>query len=143
MAKGAITDVYVELGTEDISDRVASAKLTLGKTAVDITALGQGWEDYADGNVKRWAATLEVYQDYTSSEVPIYSLFKELVTGTTGKAFVIRPTSAEAGRLNPQLAGSVILDGDLDWLNAVRSEANKFSVTLKGAGIPTFTDTSS
>src|SRR5512133_1634760 len=150
MAKHSIRDVYVELGTEDISDRVASAKVTIGKSAVDITALGQRWEDYADGNIGRWGVSLELYMDYASSEVPIYQLIKQLAVGnssgssiSTGKAFLARPSSDAASRFNPQIAGTVMLDGDLDFLNAARNEANKFTVALKGAGIPTFTDTSS
>lgn len=146
MSKHAISDVHVELGTEEISDYVASAKLTLGKSAVDITALGEGYESYADGNVKRWAVTLELYNEYNSSEKPIYRLLKGMWTNTgavSGTTFVMRPTSGVANRFNPQISGVVNLDGDYDFFNAVRNEANKFTVTLKGNGTPTFTDTSS
>jgi hypothetical protein len=144
MAKTAIGDVYVELGTEDISNRVESVKLTLGKTAVDVTALGDGWADFVTGGVSRWAVTLGLYQDYVSSQAPIYGLIQSLVTTEpSGTTFLVRPTSAAAGRLNPQTAGTVCLDGDFDFLTAAVNTANKFSVTLKGMGAPTFTDTSS
>lgn len=148
MGKTSIRGVYVELSDEDISDRVEQAKLTLGKNSIDITALGDGWQDAADGNTKRWAATLGLFQDYSSSEAPVYSIVKALVIGSTtggssGKQFLIRPSSEAAGRSNPQLSGTVVLDSDLDFLNAVSGEANKFTITLKGCGAPTFTDTSS
>jgi hypothetical protein len=144
MAKTAIGDIYVELGTEDISNRVESVKISLGKSAVDVTAIGDGWMDYVTGGVSRWAVTLGLYQDYVSSEAPIYSLIKSLVTTEpNGTTFVCRPSSAAAGRVNPQVAGTVCLDGDFDFLTAAVNTANKFSVTLKGMNAPTFTDTSS
>ena len=142
MAKTAIGNVYVLLGTEDISARVESAKVSLGKSAVDVTALGDAWEDFVSGGVGRWAVTLGLYQDYVTSDAPIYNLLRTAVSGSTGQPIQVRPTSAAAGRLNPQIAGNVMLDGDYDLLNAARNSANKFTVTLKGMGAPTFTDTS-
>ena len=144
MAKTAIGDIYVELGTEDISNRCESVKISLGKTAVDVTAIGDSWADFVTGGRSRWAVTLGVYQDYASSEAAIYDLFKRLVTSEpTGTTFVCRPTSAAAGRINPQIAGTVLMDGDFDFLTAASNTANKFSVTLKGMNTPIFTDTSS
>lgn len=147
MGKTAIGDVYVELGTDDISARVAAAKVTLGRTAVDVTALGDGWADYVTGGVSRWAVTLELLQDYNSSDVGGTSIWdltvNGLMTDTAGTTFLIRPTSGAAGRLNPQVSGTVTLDSDFDLLNAAMNTANKFSVTLKGMGAPTFTDSSS
>ena len=144
MAKTAIGDIYVELGTEDISARIENAKITLGRSAVDVTAIGDSWADFVSGGIGRWAVTLGVYQDYDSSDSPVYALFKSLVTTEpSGTTFLCRPTSAAAGRQNPQITGSVVLDSDFDFLNAAVNTANKFSVTLKGMAAPTFTDTSS
>lgn len=144
MAKNAISDIYVELGTQDISARVESVKLSLGRSAVDVTALGDAWADNVTGGVSRWAVTLGLYQDYASSDAGVYLLVKNMVTTQpSGTTFVCRPTSAAAGRTNPQIAGAVTLDGDFDFLTAAQNTANKFSVTLKGIGIPVFTDTSS
>jgi hypothetical protein len=144
MAKTAIGDIYVELGTEDVSARCESVKVSLGRSAVDVTALGDGWQDFVTGGVSRWAVTLGLFQDYASSESAIYGLIKSIVTTEpSGTTFMCRPTSAAAGRLNPQIAGTVTLDGDFDFLTAAVNTANKFSVTLKGMGAPTFTDTSS
>jgi hypothetical protein len=146
MAKTAIGDVYVELGTEDISNRLESVKITLGRSAVDVTAVGDAWADYVTGGIARWAVTLGIYQDYASSDAGcnLYQLVKTMVTTElTGTTFVCRPTSAAAGRLNPQIAGTVVMDGDFDFLTAAANTANKYSVTLKGMTTPTFTDTSS
>jgi hypothetical protein len=146
MAKTAIGDIYVELGTEDISARVENCKVTLGRSAVDVTAIGDAWADYVSGGIGRWAVTLGIFQDYASSDAGcnLYQLFKTLVTSEpSGTTFLVRPTSAAAGRLNPQIAGTVILDSDFDYLNAAVNTANKFSVTLRGMTTPTFTDTSS
>lgn len=144
MAKTAIGDVYVELGTEDISNRVESVKVSLGRTAVDVTAIGDGWADYVTGGQSRWAVTLGLYQDYVSSEAPIYKLIQSMVTTElTGTTFLVRPTSRDASITNPQISGLVTLDGDFDFLTAAANTANKFSITLKGMGIPVFVDTSS
>ena len=144
MAKTAIGDVYVELGTENVSSRVESVKVTLGRSAVDVTAMGDSWADFVTGGIARWAVTLGLYQDYASSEVPIYTLIKTMVTTElTGTTFLVRPTSAVASWSNPQLSGAVTLDSDFDFLNAAVNTANKFTVTLRGMGAPTFTDTSS
>jgi hypothetical protein len=146
MAKTAIGDVYVELGTAsvNISDRVESVKVSLGRGAVDVTAIGDGWNDYVTGGVGRWAVTLGLYQDYMSSDstggVSIYSLAKQIRAATTGTPILIRPTSSTGGKLNPQLSGNVCLDGDFDFMTAAVNAANKFTVTLKGMGIPTFLD---
>jgi hypothetical protein len=72
--------------------------------------------------------------------VAIYTLIKHLLAATTGTPFLCRPTSAAAADHNPQLAGNVTLDGDFDMLTAQVNTANKFSVTLKGMGAPTFTE---
>jgi hypothetical protein len=148
MPKNAIGAVYVELGTEIISTRCESVRLVLGRSAIDVTALGEGWEDYLAGNVKRWGVVLGLYQDYTSSDVPIYRLLKHLANDSTSTtpgylAFVVRPTSEVASGTNPQFGGNVVLDGDLDMLVAEKNVANKTTITLKGRGTPTFTDTSS
>ena len=146
MAKRAVDRPFVQLGTEEISTYVEQCKLSLGVSAVDISALGDGYESYTAGNSRRWAVTLGLFQEYNSSEAPIYRLIKNMFTNTgnaAGSTFVVRPSTAVADRFNPQLQGTVALDGDFDFLNAVRNEANKFSITLKGNGAPTFTDTSS
>jgi hypothetical protein len=146
MAKTAIGDVYVELGTASvvISDRVENVKVSLGRSAVEVTALGDGWSDYVTGGMGRWAVTLGLFQDYNSSDttggVSIYSLAKQLMAATTGTPILIRPTSSTGGKANPQLSGNVVLDGDFDLLTAAVNTANKFSVTLKGMGAPTFLD---
>ena len=146
MAKTAIGNVYVELGTGsvDISDRVESLKVSLGRSAVDVTALGDAWADHVTGGVGRWAVTLGLYQDYCSSDstggVAIYSLAKQILAASTGTPFLCRPTSSTGGKANPQLSGNVVLDGDFDLLSAAINSANKFSVTLKGMGAPTFLD---
>jgi hypothetical protein len=145
MAKTAIGDIYVELGTEDISARVENCKVTLGRSAVDVTAIGDAWADYVSGGIGRWDVTLGIFQDYASSDAGcnLYQLFKALVTSEpSGTTFLVRPTSAAAGRKNPQTAGTVVLDGDFDFLTAASNTANKFSITLKGMGIPVFTNTS-
>ena len=139
MAKTAIGNIYITLGGIDISSHVESAKVSLGKAAVDVTALGDAWEDVVSGGVSRWAVTLGVYQDYASSEAggDLYGLFKGAVTNSSGLAVFVRPTSAVTGAANPSLAGNVMLDGDYDWLNAARNSANKFTVTLKGMNVLT------
>jgi hypothetical protein len=144
MAKHAIGDVYVELGTGavNISDRVENVKVALGRSAVDVTAIGDAWSDFVSGGVGRWAVTLGLYQDYCSSDstggVAIYTLIKQVLAATTGTPFLCRPTSAVVGATNPQLSGNVTLDGDFDMLTAQVNAANKFSVTLKGMNAPTF-----
>ena len=146
MAKTAIGDVYVELGTEDISSRIENVKVTLGRSAVDVTAIGDAWADFVTGGIARWAVTLGIYQDYASSDAGcnLYQLVKSMVTTElTGTTFDCRPTSAAAGRLNPQIAGTVVLDSDFDFLNAAVNTANKYTITLRGMTTPTFTDTSS
>ena len=149
MAKHAIGDVYVELGTDDISNHVENVKVSLGRSAVDVTAIGDAWSDFVTGGIGRWAVTLGVFQDYCSSDTntgggtAIWQLAKTLMSDTAGTTFLCRPTSGAAGRLNPQIAGVVTLDGDFDMFNAAVNSADKWSVTLKGMGAPVYTDTSS
>jgi hypothetical protein len=142
MAKSAIGSVYVELGGTTVSSRVESARLILGQSAVDVTAIGDGWEDYVNSKVKRWGVVLSMYQDYTSSDVDVYGTINDLITGSSARAFLVRPTSGDAGMANPQASGDVVPDGDIDFLVAERGAANKFSITLKGTGALTFTETS-
>jgi hypothetical protein len=146
MAKAAIGDVYVELGTGtvNISDRVKDCKVSLGRSAVDVSAVGDAWAGYVTGGVGRWAVTLGLYQDYTTDStggIPVYSLIKQLMAATTGTPILIRPTSGVVTDHNPEISGNVVLEGDFDMMTAAVNTANAFSVTLKGMGAPTFDET--
>lgn len=138
MAKHALVGATIYLGNSsiDVSDHVESIEFSVGQAAVNVTAFGSGWEENTPSNLKRWSVRLNMLQDFDSSET--YSVLQAALT--TGAAFPIfcKATTAAVSATNPGFTGSVAYDGDFNILGAGVGEANKASVTLKGAGTLTF-----
>lgn len=102
MAVIVLTDVFLSLGGNDISDHVKTVTLNLDADPVDATAMGQGWKTEASG-LKSGKMTLEVNDDFAAAQIDsiLWGLF-----GTIA-AFEVRSTSAAVGPSNPKFTGNV------------------------------------
>lgn len=102
MAVIVLTDAYVSLGGNVISDHVKTVTLNLDADPVDVTAMGPGWKSEASG-LKSGKMTLELNDDFVASQIDsiLFGLF-----GTIA-AFEVRPTSAAVGTSNPKFTGNV------------------------------------
>lgn len=134
MSKHVLKDatVYVGNSSVDLSDHVESVEFSLGQGNVAVTAMQDDYEQYLPTKIKRWSVRLGFYQDYDSSNV--YAVLKAALTTDASFPMFIKPTTADVSATNPGFTGNVVFDGDFNILGGTVGDAQKTSVTLKGAG---------
>lgn len=139
MAKHALNAavIYVGNASQDLSDHVESVELVVGQGNANVTAMGDGWEDYLPSGIKHWSVKITFLQDYSSSE-PYDILYDAMSTGVVFLVGV-KPTTATCSATNPLFNGSVVFDGDVAQVAGGVGDANKVSVTLKGCGTLSYT----
>ena len=133
--------VLLTSSQRDISNRVESVELMTGTSPVKVTAFGDGWDNFKPSKINHWSLKLSLFQDYTTDTTG--DVFTELQTFLAGNAAIqvtVFPTTGLKGvnAGNPGFQGNVVIDGDFAQLAAKVGEANKTSITLRGAGTLTF-----
>lgn len=104
MAKTVLTDAFVSVGGNDISDHVRTVTLNYSAEELDDTTMGDDTRTNL-GGLKTWSLDLEVANDFAASQID--SLMFPLVG--TQVAVVFRPTSAPVGAGNPEYSGTGML----------------------------------
>jgi hypothetical protein len=143
IGRHVIDSAYVRITSNlrDISNRTESVELMTGTAPVKVTAFGDGWDNYKPSKINHWSVKLNLFQDYTSDTTG--DVFQELQSFLTGNAAIqltVFPTTGTQGinAGNPGFQGNVVIDGDFAQLAAQVGQANKVSITLRGAGALTF-----
>ena len=104
MAKTVLTDAFVSVGGNDISDHVRTVTLNYSAEEQDDTTMGDDTRTNL-GGLKTWSLDIEVANDFAASQVD--SIIFPLVG--TQVAVVFRPTSAAVGAGNPEYSGTGML----------------------------------
>ena len=104
MAKTVLTNAFVSVGGNNISDHVRTVTINYAAEEVDDTTMGQGTRTNL-GGLKTWSIDLEVANDFAASQID--SIMFPLVG--TAVAVIFRPTSAVVGPTNPQYSGTGML----------------------------------
>jgi hypothetical protein len=97
MSKFVSTDYSVTVNSVDLSDHVQSVAFDVNSTEVDVTCMGDVWDQMVGGR-KRASGSVTFYQDFASSSVD--DTVNALVGTTTTLVFL--PTSSAAGATNPE-----------------------------------------
>ena len=104
MATTVLTDAYVSIGGNVISDHVTQVSLSYSAEALEETAMGDT-NRIKKAGLKDWSLTVELLQDFAASQID--SIFFPLIG--TNVAFEIRPTSAAVSTSNPKFTGTAVL----------------------------------
>ena len=104
MSKLVLTDAFVSVGGNDISDHVRTVTLNYAAEEVDDTTMGDDTRTNL-GGLKTWSLDLEVANDFAATEID--SIMFPLVG--TAVAVIFRPTSAAKGTNNPEYTGTGML----------------------------------
>ncbi len=105
MAKFVYDDVSVTINSVDLSDHVQSATIQADVTEVDVTAMGDSWDQSLAGR-KKASGSITFYQDFAAGEVD--ATIWPLIGSTTN--IEIRATSDAVSATNPDydVTGCVI-----------------------------------
>jgi hypothetical protein len=143
IGRHVIDSAYVRLTSNlhDISNRVDSVEILTGTKAVLVTAMRDGWDTYIPSKINHWSCKLVLFNDYTSDTTgDVFTELQTFLTGNAAEQITIFPTTALQGTLlgNPGFQGNIVIDSDFQQLSAAVGQANKVTVTFKGAGPLTF-----
>lgn len=133
--------VQLTSNLHDISNRVEQVELMVGTTAVKVTAFGDGWDNYKPSKINHWSVKLSLFQDYTTDTTgDVFTELQTLLQNTTSIQITIFPTTGlrGSGFGNPGFQGTVCLDGDFAAISGAVGQANKLTVSFKGASALTF-----
>jgi hypothetical protein len=105
MSKFVSTDYSVTVNSVDLSDHVQSVAFDVNSTEVDVTCMGDVWDQMVGGR-KRASGSVTFYQDFASSSVD--DTVNALIGTTTTLVFL--PTSSAVGATNPEytITGALI-----------------------------------
>ena len=128
MAEFVLTDPFISIGGNDVSDHFTSVALPVEAETQEATAFGDEWRTRL-GGLKDWSASLDFNQDFADGALD--DLMWPLLG--TNVALVIRPDAAAVGVNNPQFTGNAILMSYPPLGNSV-GELATGSITLEGNG---------
>lgn len=129
MGKFVLTDAYVSIDGNDMSDHVASVTVNYSAEMQDDTAMGDGTHKRI-GGLKDWSVDIEFHQDFASSNVD--AILFPLVGSTF--TIIVRPVkTGGVGSTNPNYTGTAILESYKPLGGSVGDLA-KASVTIPGSG---------
>lgn len=97
MSKFVYDDVSVTVNSVDLSDHVQSVTLSADITEVDVSTMGDTWDQSLPGRAKV-TGSITFYQDFAASSVDA-TIWPLVNNGTT--TITLRPTSATVGATNP------------------------------------------
>lgn len=130
MTTVVLTDAFVSLGGNDISDYVQSVSLTYEREVQDETAMGDTTRKNKVG-LKNWSAELSLKQDFANGSLD--DLLFGMADAGAAVTLIMRPTSAGVGADNPQYSGSCVITSYPPFGNQV-GELATTSVSLVPAG---------
>ncbi|RZQ59837.1 hypothetical protein [Amycolatopsis suaedae] len=104
MATLALLNEFVSINGVNLSDHVRQGTLALEATALDSTAMGDGWNE-TTGGLKSGTLTIELLDDFAASNVDatLWPLFGTVVP------FIVRPDAGPVSATNPNYTGTVFI----------------------------------
>lgn len=132
MAEVVLTDAFISIAGNDVSDHFTSLSLEFTAEEQQSTAFGDEWHQ-REGGLKDWSISGDINADFDSGQID-QLMFAAL---GTKPAIVIRPDKSTAlGVNNPEYRGSAVMTGYNPLGNSVGDLATG-SVSLVGAGAAT------
>lgn len=127
----------------DVSTRVESCVFRVSNQSVATRTMGNTWGTSLPTNQKTWSVQLALQQDFTSSDVPVFSILNTALSSQGSLFISAHPTTAAQGATNPGFSGTVSLDGEWDILNTNANPTDPvISLTLRGNGALTIATSS-
>lgn len=104
MATSVLTDGFVSIDGNDVSDHVVSVTLTYEAESLDETAMGDTTR-VMKGGLKAWSFEIEMHSDFAASaeDSIIFPLIGTVVV------VIFRPTSSAVSTSNPNYTGSALI----------------------------------
>ena len=128
MAELVLTDAFISIGGNDLSEHFSSVTIETSAELQEATAFGDDWRTRV-GGLKDWSVSADFMQDFAASQLDA-TLWPLLGTDV---AVIIRPTSAVRSPANPQYGGNAILESYPPLGNSV-GELATGSISLQGNG---------
>jgi hypothetical protein len=129
MAKMVLTDAFVSISGNDVSDHVKSVSLNYAADMQDATAMGDGTHKRL-GGLKDWSMDVEFHQDFAAANLDSI-LFPLVGTSFTVIARPVKSTAVGTG--NPNYTGTAILESYKPLGGSVGDLA-MCNITLQGNG---------
>ena len=130
MATEVITDGFISVAGQDLSDRARQITVNFTADTPEDTAMGDTYRSRLVG-LKDVTVTVEWLQDYGASNVDA-TLWAEFDSSST-TAIVIRHDSGSASSTNPQYSGNVIVS-DYTPVSGSVGDVISFSTSWEGSG---------
>lgn len=105
MAEVVLTNAFVSIDGNDMSDHVRSVTFDYGAEPQDITAMSDTTRQRT-GGLLDWSVSVEFNQDYAASDVD--SILFPLI-GTT-VTIILRPTASAVSTTNPNFTGTALVE---------------------------------
>lgn len=99
MAVVALLNMYLLVGSDNLSDHTRNVQLTLNATELSSEAMGDSWEEVT-GGLKAGTLSFEVLDDFAASSIDSI-LWTAFNTGTN-VACAVRPVNAAIATTNPE-----------------------------------------
>lgn len=122
MARYALTNPFVSIGGQDLSDHVAQVMIHVEDTGVTETiTAGNAWAENTLSGKGRWSVTLDFVTDSYQAAAPngLDGMMRELLPPAAGgtatgaaavsQEIVIRPDAAAESAANPQRSGQIVM----------------------------------
>jgi len=128
MAIQTLTNAFISIDGNDISDHCRSVTLTYESELPDNTVFGDTTRS-AIGGLKNWSLSVEAFNDYASSQLD--SILFPLV-GTTFTV-IVRKDAGSQSATNPSFTGTGILQG-YNPVNGAVGDIAGTPITINSAG---------
>jgi len=130
MGVQVLTNAFVSIGGNDISDHVSNVALGFETEAQDATAMGDGTRINL-GGLKSWSLEIEFNQDFANSAED--DLIWALADAGDAVTCIVRPDSGSVSTSNPNYSGSGLITTYNPFGNGVGDTA-KASLSIVSAG---------
>jgi hypothetical protein len=125
-----LTNAFVSIGGNDISDHVSSVALAYDVEAQDATAMGDGTRINL-GGLKSWSMEVEFNQDFANSAED--DVVWAMADAKVAVACIIRQDAGSVSTSNPNYSGSGLITNYSPFGNSVGDTA-KASLSIVSAG---------
>lgn len=127
MAYKVLTDAFVSIDGNNISEYVEAVVIDYSADMPDDTAMGDDSRLFVGGGLKNWSVTLECFNDYDDGKLD------SILWGLVGTAFtvMIRP---EVTDVTVEYNGTCIL-GEYDPINGIVGDLADSTIELLAGGV--------
>lgn len=124
----ALTDAYININSNDLSDYGNQVALSYEADALEDTAFGDDTHSQK-GGLKNWSMEMTFHQDFADNALD------EILFGLVGSTVTcaMRPTSANKGTSNPEYSGTGLITSYKPFGNSVGELAGA-SISIVAAG---------